>query len=278
MLSQDKNFGYFTTFHSVSPGAFLAGEKLLKSILAASIPEKRPMDDVPMAPDLPQEEEYAIGAFIPYAYYNGWCFPRNMAFYNNFVCMKNVPENIVEKWKETYLYLLKKATFCWNGKQLILKNPANTGRINLLLEMFPDAKFIHIYRNPYHVYFSMMKFLCIVLPRYTFQRPSKEEIERHMMNLYVEMYKKYLREKEKIPEGNLVEVKYEDFIKKPFEELRRIYSELDLKSFRESENAFKKFIASQSKIKTSKYEMKEEIKQKIYSKWQFAFDAFGYPP
>ncbi len=71
LLSLDKNFGYCTTFHSVIPGAFITGEKVLKPIVSSSIPETRPMDNVPMGADLPQEEEYATGAFIHYAYYNG---------------------------------------------------------------------------------------------------------------------------------------------------------------------------------------------------------------
>lgn len=41
------------------------------------------------------------------------------------------------------------------GKQLVLKNPPNTERIPYLLEMFPKAKFIFIYRNPYVLFYSI---------------------------------------------------------------------------------------------------------------------------
>ncbi|HID25566.1 MAG TPA: hypothetical protein EYP23_03785 [Thermoplasmata archaeon] len=50
--------------------------------------------------ELQQEDEYSVGALIPYAYYNGWCFPRNMEFYNKFVCMENVSKEILEEWKK----------------------------------------------------------------------------------------------------------------------------------------------------------------------------------
>ncbi|HID25565.1 MAG TPA: hypothetical protein EYP23_03780 [Thermoplasmata archaeon] len=46
--------------------------------------------------------------------------------------------------EKTCVYLLKKVMVYRNGKQLVLKNPANTGRVKLLFEMFPKAKFIHI--------------------------------------------------------------------------------------------------------------------------------------
>ena len=71
MLSLDKTFGYCSTFTATVPGVFLGSEKIFKPVLAGSITPKRPMDDVPMGIDLPQEEEYAIGDFIPYASCNG---------------------------------------------------------------------------------------------------------------------------------------------------------------------------------------------------------------
>ena len=279
VISQDKSFGFCSTFTATLPGVFLSGEKLFKPILSASIPERRPMDDVDMGPDLPQEEEYAIGAFTPYTYYNGGCFPRNMEFYYRFVCMEDVPQRAINEWKEKYLYLLKKLTLYREGRRLALKNPSNTARIKLLLEMFPDAQFIHIYRNPYEVYFSMMKFLRIVLPRYCVQRPPPmEEIERHMMDLYVKMYRKYFKEKDEVPDGNLTEVKYEDFLKRPMTEIKRMYSELNLKSFRDAREKISEYVKSQKSIRRSVYAMDEETKEKIYRKWGFAFDAFGYEP
>jgi len=279
LLSLDKNFGYCTTFHSVIPGAFITGEKVLKPIVSSSIPETRPMDNVPMGADLPQEEEYATGAFTLYAYYNGWCFPRNMGLYNKYICMDNVPQAAVREWKDTYNYLLKKLTFFWGGKRLVLKNPSNTGRIKLLLEMFPDARFIHIYRNPYTLFPSMVKFMVKVLPRYCVQKPiEREEMENIIMDVYITLYEKYLAERSLIPNGNLVEVRYEDLIEQPLSELERIYNTLNLGGFEENKSTFKEYLAAQSSIETSKYKLDEETKERIYESWKFAFDAFGYEP
>lgn len=277
VLSHDKNLGFFSTFHAYLPGVFLDSEKIFLPLLVSSLPEKRPMDDVDMGAELPQEDEYSVGALIPYAYYNGWCFPRNMEFYNKFVCMEDVPKKTLEEWKRMYIYLLKKVTLYRNGKQLVLKNPANTGRVKLLLEMFPNAKFIHIYRNPYHLYLSMMRFMRIVIPLYCVQKlPKVEEIERLMMDLYAKMHRKYFNERRFIPEGNLVEVRYEDFIKHPLEETKRIYAELNIKGFEASKEAFRKYIQSQAKVKTHNYVVDEEVKKKVKEKWGFAVKELGY--
>jgi len=276
ILSLDTTFGYCSTFTATVPGVFLGSEKIFKPVLAGSITPKRPMDDVPMGTDLPQEEEYAIGAFIPYAYYNGWIFPKSMGFYNKFVCMNNISKNVIDEWKETYLYFLKKLTYYRDGKRLILKNPAHTARIKHLLEMFPDAQFINIYRNPYYLYYSMMRFLRIVVPIYCIQKSDMQTLEGHMLDLYTQMYKKYFEERSLIPEGNLVEIKYEDFIQNPLKNVKKIYSTLGLKNFDASKKFFSEYATSQKYFKANTYNLDPVIKDKIDNKWKFVFDEFGY--
>ena len=276
MLSLDDTFGFCSTFTATVPGVFLGSEKIFKPVLAGSITEKRPMDEVPMGTDLPQEEEYAIGAFIPYAYYNGWIFPKNMGFYNNFVCMDNVSREVIDEWKETYLYFLKKLTYYRAGKRLILKNPAHTARIKHLLELFPDAQFINIYRNPYHLYYSMMRFLRIVVPIYCIQKQDMQNLESHMLDLYAQMYKKYFEERRLIPNGNLVEIQYEDFISQPVENVEKIYSTLGLNDFEASKKKFIEYATSQKYFKASNYTVEPAVKEKLQEKWKFVFDEFGY--
>jgi hypothetical protein len=277
LMSLDKNLGFFSTFHAYVPGVFLGSEKIFKPILVNSLPEKRPMDDVIMDADFPHEDEYALGAFSPYSYYHGWCFPKNMNFYNKFVLMDDIPGKAIKEWNKVYVYLLKKVTFFRGGKRLLVKNPANTAKIKLLVEMFPGAKFIFLYRNPYHLYFSMMKFMKRVIPLYCLQKPPKiDEVEKIMIELYKLIFTKYLDEKRYISEGKLLEVKYEDFIKRPLEELKRIYKKLNIEGFKDSEQSFREYIASQSSFKTDKYEINNDIKRKIYLEWKLTFESFGY--
>jgi len=276
-LSQDKNLGYLTTFQAYLPGVFLGSEKIFKPLVRSSIPKKRPMDDVPMDAEYPQEDQYAIGAFSPYSYYHGWCFPKNMEFYNNSVCMDGASKETIDEWKAYYLYILKKITLYQQGKQLVLKNQDNTGKIKILLEMFPEAKFIYLYRNPYDLYFSMMKFMSIAIPRFCIQKPPKiEDVEESMMNLYARMVQKYIKEREFIPKENLVEVCYEDFVAQPFEEIRRVYEALQLEGFRDSAPALETYLRTQLSIKNDQYMMDDTLKQRIEQKWGFAIKEFGY--
>jgi hypothetical protein len=277
LLSLDTNLGYYSTFHALLPGLFLGNEGFIKSLITQSLPEKRPMDDVRMGPELPQEEEYALAAMCPHSVDHGLCFPRNATYYNRFIFMEDVSQNIKDEWKASYRYLIQKETMFCNGKRLVLKNPSNTARIKLLLEIFPEAKFIHIYRNPFHIYSSMMKLLLTIIPYICLQTPPEiPDIERHVIDVYKKMYTKYIKERDEIPTENLVEVRYEEFIEHPLQHLKQIYTQLQFKGFNASEKTFTEYIASQSRFKKQDYHLDENVKEKIYTQWKFAFDTFHY--
>lgn len=277
LLSQDSQFGYPTTFQTVTPAVCLKFEKIIKPIVESSLPETRPQDNVKIGADLPQEEEYAIGNLSPYSFYNGWCFPKNMERYNNYVDMRNVSLDSIEEFKKIYLYFLKKVSLYHNGKRLLLKNPSNTARIKLLLEMFPESKFVHIHRNPYHVFLSMKRNIEKEMTLYCVQKPFNwEKIEQSMVDMYKRMYLKYFEEKKLIPKENFVEIKYESFIEDPLCELEKIYKEFDLGDFSKVESVFKKYIESQGSVKTSSYEIDGDLKKKIYNYFHETIDLWGY--
>jgi hypothetical protein len=277
LLSQNGMFAYPTTFQTVTPGLFLRFENLIKPIVAASLPPKRPEDDIALGADLPQEEEYGIGNLSPYSFYNGWCFPQNVHYYYNFVLMENVPQQTVQNWKNIYLYYLKKLTLSHDGKQLVLKNPANTARVKLLLEMFPDAKFVHIYRNPFYTFLSMMRDIEKEMTLYCVQKPADvSTFETAMVNLYNRMFEKYFTEKLHIPNGNLIEIRYEDLTTNPFHEIERIHDTLDLPGFGEYQENLKKYIETQRNVKTHKYDLNNDLKNKIYRYFKTTIDLWGY--
>jgi omega-hydroxy-beta-dihydromenaquinone-9 sulfotransferase len=277
LLSLDTNFGYYSTFHALLPGLFLGNKGFIKSLVTLSLPEKRPMDDVQMGPELPQEEEYALAAMCPYSVDHGLCFPRNASYYNRFIFMDDVSQKIINEWKASYRYLIQKETFFRNGRRLVLKNPSNTARVKLLLELFPEAKFIHIYRNPYHVYQSMMNLLLSIVPYMCLQTPPEiPEVEQQIIEVYKKMYTKYFKERDEIPAENLIEIRYEDFIEQPLHQLKQIYTKLHLNGFNESEKKFTEYITSQAGFKKQKYLRDEHVKEKIYAQWKFAFDTFHY--
>ncbi len=235
------------------------------------------MDDGDLSADLPQEDIYAMGSLSPYSYYHGWCFPKNMQHYNDYVCMDHASPQTIEDWKQTYLRLLKKITMYHHGKQLILKNQDNTGKIPHLLEMFPDAKFIYCYRNPYDLYMSMKKFIIKVIPLYCVQTPPPwREVEPHMVALCAQMTKKYLQDKDRIPKENLAEVRYETFIRQPLRTVHSLYYKFNIAGYTQVEPVFKEYLTTQKTIHTDHYTYSDSMKKTVESQWGFALREFDY--
>lgn len=277
LMGQDEDLAYVSTMETMAPWVFLGSEEIFSSIVKKHLPEKRPMDDLEMNATLPYEEEYAIANLSPHSFYHGWYFPRRIGYYfKKYVLFEEASDGIIGKWKHTYSHLLEKVTHKHNGKRILLKSLVNTGRIKLLLDTFPGAKFIHIYRNPYKVYLSTWRLYEKILPIFSFQHVDREEMDKFIIDFYKALYTKYLEEKKLIPAGNLVEIKYEDFVKEPIKTLEEVYKKLELEGFEEAQPAFKKFVERYKDYKPYTYEIDESIKKKIYKEWEFAFKKFGY--
>ncbi|MEL7407021.1 MAG: sulfotransferase, partial [Cyanobacteria bacterium J06558_2] len=169
LMSLDDNLAEMTSFQAFFPGNFLSSEKVWKSIVTPLWISQRPMDNVVYSPNVPEEEEYALGNISNYSFYHGFFFPKNMLdYFNKYVLFEDLGEKEVLKYKIKYMEIVKKLDLYYEQKQLIFKNPTNTARIKILLELFPQAKFIHIYRNPYIVYASIKNFYNKILPSFSF--------------------------------------------------------------------------------------------------------------
>ena len=123
---------------------------------------------------------------------------------------------------------MKTITFSNNGKRLLLKNPANTSRIPMLLELFPDANFIHIYRNPYKVYLSTIKMRNRVLDKLALQNASKKEIENQVIENYKRLMNSFFKQVKQINKKKIVEVRYEDLVANPIKQVKNIYKQLNI--------------------------------------------------
>ena len=60
------------------------------------------------------------------------------------------PADLAE-WKQALATFLRCLRTQQPDRRIVLKSPTHTGRLALLAEMFPEAKFVHIARDPYDV-------------------------------------------------------------------------------------------------------------------------------
>ena len=278
VLSKDPNFCFCSTYEALTPLVFLSTGNITKKILSWAMPSTRPQDNVAAGADVPNEEEFAMGNISHTSLTHGYYFPKNIfnAFDESVVFEKDKAKN-TRHWQKHFDYFLKKLSFKNKGKRLILKSPANTARMKEILELYPDACFIHIHREPYTVYQSNMNLYEKILPLLSFQRPTNKFMEQFILYAYEKMYKKFLLDKNDIPENQLIEMSYNDFVSAPVEQLQKVYKQLSLGDFEAALPHLQEEITAVKNYKTNTYiSLDKETKNIVAEKWGFMFKQYGY--
>lgn len=279
LLCQDPQMGYATTYQSVFPDTLfnIAGRFIFKNFTRLLIPGKRKGDNVKLDPDLPQEEEFALGDKTPICYYYFWMFPqRILEYYESFVRFKDIQENELLAWEEDYKLLITKSLKNTNRKRFLSKNPTNTARVKVLYDMFPNAKFVHIHRNPVEVFLSMRNFFDKMLPPLQMQSIDKKVLDDHTFTIYKNLMSDYFEQKQLVPEGNLVELSFEELEENPEVILKGIYQKLNMKGFEEAQLHFKSYLESMGSYKKNKHYISKSQLKRIQDEWGFAMDKLEY--
>jgi hypothetical protein len=232
LLCSDPDAAYTTTFQVVFPNLFITQEKWLKKFTSFGLPEKRPFDNVGWTMDTPQEEEFALANIQPHSLYNFFLFPADFdSILEKEFFTGDLPDREKEYWKQSYARMMGKTMVRKSGKRYISKNPCNLGRIGLVLEMFPDAKFIFIHRDPYHVVESFYQFYLSVINGVRVQDIAPGFSRKNILELYCKSLRTYFSVRETIPARNLVEIRMDDFVKDKIGTAEGIYETFGLGNF-----------------------------------------------
>jgi LPS sulfotransferase NodH len=278
LLCQDPQFCYVSLWNTLLPDSFLILEPI-KKFLSKFLPSERPMDEIKVEMDGPYEDEAALAVLYPWSFFHCLHFPKNAEEqYLKSIHFHDMTTEEKNQWKTTYQQLIKTVTLANHGKRLLSKNPPNTARITALLELFPEASFIHIYRSPYMVYLSTKKMRQNVLDKLALQNASKEEIEQQVIQNYIRLMESYFEQKEKIQKGKLVEIKYEELISNPIKQVQKIYSTLKLPDFEDALPKMKNYLEKQADYKTNVYAIDNKIVQHVNKNWKFTIDRWKYTP
>jgi hypothetical protein len=278
LLSNDPQFCFTTLWSTLLPDSGLILEPM-KRFLARFLPSERPMDAIKVDMDGPYEDEAALAVLYPWSFFHCLHFPRNAEEqYLKSIHFQGLSAEEKKQWNATYLKFVKTVMFMNHGKQFLSKNPPNTARISTLLELFPEAKFIHIYRSPYLVYLSTKKMRMKVLDKLALQDASEEEIEKQVVSNYIRLMTSFFEQKEQIPKDRLVEIKYEDLITDPMKHMQHIYETLKIPGFETATPHMMKYLERQSEYKTNVYSIDERIVHHVEKNWKFTIDRWRYTP
>lgn len=277
ILALDKHFGYTTTYQTVFPHLILWGQPFFKKTMSWLMPDKRPTDHMELNVDLPQEEEFALANMMPYTYYNFWFLPKNTLEYcDKYLLFQTATEEERKHFKDTFLKLIKISLWNTKGTQFLSKNPPHTGRIKIILEMFPQARFIYLIRNPYTVFESTRSFFTNTIQPLKLQNISDSRIETHILEVYKRLYRQYEEEKKHIPPGHLIEIRFEDFEADAMGMTRKIYETLSIPGFSEAHAAMKRYLDQKKGYKKNIYPYTSRTVELVKENWDFALKQWGY--
>ena len=277
LLSLDDRFAFPNLFQVMYPHAFLTTEAVGSRIFRLFSPKHRPHDNMKLDPAAAWEDEFVLCACEFLSCYLTWTFPRRAAHYDRYLSFRDAPPDEVERWRRTLLTFLKKLTLKY-GKPLVLKSPTHTCRVKLLLEMFPDARFVHIRRNPYAVFRSTVHTHQKVHPMCRLQRDTGLDWAERVTRQYREVCDAYFAERGLIPPGRLHEVSFEELEKDPVGQVRGVYEGLGLPDFGHAEPALRRYVESVAGYRKNVFtELPPDMRQRVAREWRRSFEEWGYP-
>ena len=277
VLSCDDSFGCCSTYQTVFPHLMLWGRPFFKRCMSLVMPSERPTDSMALGVDLPQEEEFALSNMTACAHYHFWMFPRRMAEYRDkYLTFTTATEAERQEFMQALDKLIRISLHVTGKKRFLSKNPPHTGRVKELVKMFPNAKFIYLMRNPYTVFESTRSFFTNTIQPLKLQDISNEELQENILSVYAKLYHKYEADKKFIPEGNLVEVRFEDYETNAFDMTQEIYQKLQIPGFEDARADIEAYVNKKKGYKKNKYQYKPETVELVEKNWSFALEQWGY--
>ena len=161
-------------------------------------------------------------------------------------------------------------------RRIVLKSPPHTGRIKTLLELFPDARFIHIVRDPQVVFPSTMNLWRRLRHDEGLQTPRYEGLEEYVFETFQQMYDAFERDRESIDPVRFSEVRYEDLVADPIGQVRRVYDELGLGEFDAVLPAIEQYLESVKDYKKNRFQTPPELQAKIAERLKPYIEKYGY--
>jgi hypothetical protein len=276
LLMLDDRFACPDTFACFEPNHLLLTERFFKTYCNWMMPDRRPMDNMAFGWGRPQEDEFALcllGLPSPYA---DLAFPNRPAVYPGSLDLSGLSPPQLARWKRTFYRFVQTLTFR-DPRRLVLKSPPHTARIPVLLDLFPDARFVHIVRDPYVVFPSTVNLWKSMGRKHGLQTPRDEaRIREKVFAEFRVIYDRLEAARPLIPAGRFYELYYERLVKDPAGELRKVYDGLELDRFDVVRPRLEEYLTRTAGYETNKYQLTDADREGVTKRWGDVIRRYGY--
>jgi hypothetical protein len=274
LLVLDGRYTYPTTYQCLAPNHFLISDWVV-SRLKFLLPSKRPMDNMITGWDRPQEDEFALANMGLPSPYLTMAFPNEPQQTPGSLTLAGLSPAELSRWKQGLEWFLRRVTV-QNPKRIILKSPGHTARVKTLLELFPDARFVHIVRDPHAVFSSTVKLWKTLYKFQALQEPNHRGLDELVFGNFVEMYDALERDRALVDPARFFEVRYEDLVRDPLGQMQSLYEHLELGEFELLRPKLAAYFADRQDYKTGTYQHEEQLRQRIDDRWGPYMRKYGY--
>ena len=226
LLASDPAAATARNAFTVAPQVALVLKPLIAGFLNRIMSAHRPIDAVPWSALDPQEDELGLvrltldtnmaGVAFP------CCYPR---------CFRRYVLASTASFRRE-LVRFTKLTWLHDGagkSHLVIKNSAHTARVLLLLQLYPNARFVLLKRDPIASIRSLVQVKQLLGGLMGFQAvPDQVRQVEETVAAHAELMGAFEASRAQIPPGQLVEVAYTDLIASPITTVERIYRELGI--------------------------------------------------
>jgi hypothetical protein len=278
LLIRDPEHNYPTTYQCFAPHHFVLSESWFTPITSFLLPRRRPMDDMAAGWQRPQEDEFALGSLGIDTPYLSMMFPNDGSTCREYLDLRGLTSADRRQWQETLLNFFRRLSYR-DSRRLIVKSPLHTARVRTLLEMFPDARFVHLVRDPYALYASTMRLWKSLHLAQGLQVPKNQQwLSEYVLNSMERMYAAFAEDRALLAKNQLIELRYEDLVVNTKHELKRIYQHLELGDFARAEAPVNAYLLEIKDYRPSQDHLDSSTRQLVSRRWAGYFQRYGYDP
>lgn len=276
LMAQSQRFGYITPLATGLPWDILGLVRALEPLLEKALPSDRYVDNVAVTPSSPQEDSIPLATMGTPSYYHGLYFPRHFERHFRREVFLTEEDADLEPWRRRHRHLLEKVSIHQGHRPLLIKNPVYTGYIRYLRELWPNAKFVHIYRNPYIVFPSTVHFFTRLLPELALQPYGELPIESLILESYEHLMQALRADSADLPPHQFIEIRFEDLEANPLQELERVFQRLKLSNFTDAQPHIQAYLSGLQGYRKNEYDLAPKTIEKVEAHWKPYIQQWGY--
>jgi hypothetical protein len=274
-LSRDGRYGYPTTYACMNPQHFLLTESQAQARGRRSV--RRPMDDMVVFSDSPQEDEFALLALGARSPYEALLAPANLDRCLSLADPDALTPLEKQRWREVFIGFLTAVCLSQSGRPLILKSPPHAYRIAILRELLPDARFVLLVRDPLAVFESTVRMWRRLFERYAMTEPPPEDDIRLAVLADRLRFEAHLAAGvADLPRNRFALLRYETLVSSPIESIGALYNDLELGDFGDVADAMAAESLAVREYRPTAGMPAEPWLTRVTGSWHNVIDRYGY--